>query len=306
MIAALTPVQTLFSTLWALAAGGMSWYVMGVTRTMTYVTLADGRKKARKLPLTFRILLPLTPNLRGVATHPIFLRTREKADRDLVAAGFEGLLTGMEFVSLRILEPIIALPFFMGIFQLAGMRFPRVEQLDTTLTLICVVFMLLKPLLWLRKCKKERYRSIQRALPFVLDLLTLSVEAGLDFMSALQRNVERRDVDELGEELLRVLHEIRLGKPRRLALREMADRVSLPELNSVVNSLIQADELGVSVGEILRIQSDQIRLRRFERAEKLANEAPVKMLAPLFIFIFPAVLLVLLGPIISRMLSQFS
>jgi tight adherence protein C len=138
----------------------------------------------------------------------------------------------------------------------------------------------------------------------MLDLLTLSVEAGLDFMSAMQRIVERRRLDALGEEFVRVLREIQLGKTRRVALKDMADRVDHPDIRLVVNSLVQADELGVGISAILRIQADQMRMRRFERAEKQANEAPVKMLFPLVAFIFPAVFLVLLGPIILQILRQ--
>jgi tight adherence protein C len=157
---------------------------------------------------------------------------------------------------------------------------------------------------WLRRALHTRQGRIRRALPFTLDLLTLSVEAGMDFMSALQRNVERRAVDPLGEELIRVIRELQVGKTRRDALRDMARRVDLAELRSVINALVQADELGVSIGSILRIQSSQIRQRRFERAERLANEAPVKMLFPLMVFIFPAVFIVLLGPVILRLLQQ--
>lgn len=122
----------------------------------------------------------------------------------------------------------------------------------------------------------------------------------MDFMSALQRNCERRKLDPLNEELIRMTGEIQVGTPRRVALRNMAARVRQPDLSSVTHALVQADELGVSIGSILRIQSDQLRSRRFDRAEKLANEAPVKMLGPLMLCIFPAVFVILLGPILSQ------
>jgi tight adherence protein C len=130
------------------------------------------------------------------------------------------------------------------------------------------------------------------------------VEAGMDFMTALQRHVERTKIDALCEELIRVIREIQLGKTRRESLRDMSIRVNFIDLRTVVNALVQADELGVSIGSILRIQSDQIRARRFERAEKLANEAPIKMLFPLMTCIFPAVFLILLGPILNRLMEQ--
>ena len=122
----------------------------------------------------------------------------------------------------------------------------------------------------------------------------------MDFMGALQRNCERRKLDPLNEELIRMTREIQVGTPRRIALRNMADRVRQPDLKGVAHALIQADELGVSIGSILRIQSDQLRGRRFDRAEKLANEAPVKMLGPLLLCIFPAVLVILLMPILMQ------
>jgi tight adherence protein C len=119
-------------------------------------------------------------------------------------------------------------------------------------------------------------------------------------MGALQRNCATRRMDPLNEELLRMTKEIQVGLPRREALRRMAARVGQPDLRSLARALVQADELGVSIGSILRIQSDQLRARRFERAEKLANEAPTKMLAPLMFFIFPAVFLILLGPVLTQ------
>lgn len=141
-------------------------------------------------------------------------------------------------------------------------------------------------------------------MPFVLDLLTLSVEAGLDFMSAVQRATEREKLDALSEELLRMVREIQVGTTRKNALKAMSERVDLPDMRALVNALVQADELGVAVGSILRIQSDQIRVRRFERAEKLANEAPTKLLGPLMVFIFPAVFIILLGPLFYKLAAQ--
>ena len=150
-----------------------------------------------------------------------------------------------------------------------------------------------------------RHLEILKALPNVLDLLTLSVEAGRDFLTALRDIVMRRKLDAIGEELRRSLHEIQLGKTRQEALHEMSLRVNQPELTTVLNSVIQADELGVSIGQLLRVQGDQLRAKRFARAEKLANESPVKILFPIIIFIFPAVFIVLMGPLMSQALKSF-
>ena len=169
-----------------------------------------------------------------------------------------------------------------------------------------VALLYFQPIMWLRSALRQRHLSIMRALPFVLDLLTLSVEAGMDFMSAMQRNCEKRRLDPLNEELIRMTREIQVGTPRRVALRNMSDRVKQPDLKSVAYALIQADELGVSIGTILRIQSEQLRSRRFDRAEKLANEAPVKMLGPLMLCIFPAVFVILLGPLVIQNMGLLS
>ena len=249
---------------WALCAAGVAWYVADIAKDVTYVTLADGRRQARSIPVLFKALLPFAQNFFGIVRRPAFRAAVSRADSLLVQGGFEGLISGEEFVSLQLM-------------------------------LLWVV-----PVVWLRGAVRRRHLSIQRALPFVLDLLTLSVEAGMDFISALQRNCRLRRLDPLNEELLGMTKEIQVGSSRREALRNMADRVRQADLRSVAMALIQADELGVSIGAMLRIQSEQLRSRRFDRAERLAAEAPVKMLGPLMLCIFPAVFIILLGPIVSQ------
>ena len=158
--------------------------------------------------------------------------------------------------------------------------------------------------LWLRRSVLIRHSSIQRALPFVLDLLTLSVESGLDFMTGINRILQKREIDPLGEELIRVFREIQIGRSRKEALQNFSTRVNHSDIRTLSNALIQADELGSGIGTALRIQADQIRTKRFQRAEKLGNEAPVKMLFPLIAFIFPAVFLILLGPVLLQMMQR--
>lgn len=153
------------------------------------------------------------------------------------------------------------------------------------------------PVIWVHDKAKKRQHKIRKALPYALDLLTLAVEAGLDFGAALHRIVGKMGDTPLSQEFGRMLKEIRLGKSRRDALRELGDRVGLEELSTVVSAMVQADELGSSLGPILRIQSEQMRMKRSQRAEKLAMEAPVKMLAPLLGCIFPTVFVIIFGPI---------
>lgn len=298
----MTSLQIILILCWAACAAGLAAYVVSVAHEITYVTLADGRKTERKLPLVFRLLLPFVPNLARFVRSPRAADAAETANRTLLAAGFEGLLSGREFIALKILLPLVCggawTVFVLLLATLTPGSFWANSQFFLALSgvLLAAVY----PAFWLRAALRRRHLEIFRALPFVLDLLTLSVEAGMDFMSALQRNCERRALDPLNEELIRMIREIQIGTPRRVALRHLADRVNQPDLRGVTHALIQADELGVSIGSILRIQSDQLRGRRFDRAEKLAGEAPVKMLGPLMLFIFPAVFIILLAPLLTQ------
>jgi len=295
--------------LWACCAACAAWYAGHMAVQITYVTLADGRRQERRLPFVFRLLLPFAPNLTGVFGRSRFRLSRETAQRKLTAAGYEELLDSREFLALRVLVPLVMGPLFVLLLWVILHRLPGkvgavLVARQFVFYVVVVLCAVLYPGLWLRGAVAVRHRSIQRALPYVLDLLTLSVEAGMDFMSAIRRIVQRRTVDALGEELVRVLREVQLGKTRREALRDMSERVDQPDMRSVVHALVQADELGVSIGATLRIQSDQMRTKRFARAEKLAHEAPVKMLFPLVSCIFPAVFIMLLGPIILQLVRH--
>lgn len=294
-------IATIFA--WALTASGIAWYVAVVAKEVTYVTLADGRQQERSIPLMYRTLLPFVGNFDTLLRHKAFAKQIEQADEMLVSAGYEGLLNGREFAALKFLMPIALGPLSLIFAFVVNTAIPDLELPLPILVMMAIGYGYVQPLMWLRSVLKARHHSIERALPFVLDILTLSVEAGMDFISALQRNCANRKLDPLNEELLRMTKEIQIGSSRKLALKNMADRVKQPDLRSVAFALIQADELGVSIGAILRIQSEQLRSRRFDRAEKLAAEAPVKMMGPLLICIFPAVFIILLGPILSQTLK---
>jgi len=305
----LTWQMLVIDTLWALSLGGLAWYIGRVWTQITYVTLADGRQQERRLPVLFRLLLPLAPNVTPFFRTQRFDKMREDINRRIVMAGYEGLITAEEFLALRVLLPLVVgvvLSVSLG-FAIAHMPANIQYKLAARQVLFYIMFFALGfiwPGMWLGKSIRLRHRQIERALPFVLDLLTLSVEAGMDFMSAIKRIIERRSIDALSEELIRAFREVQLGRTRREALKLMAERTGQADVNSVVSALVQADELGVSIGNMLRIQADLMRTRRFQRAEKLANEAPVKMLFPLLAFIFPSVFIVLLGPILVQWLKS--
>lgn len=160
------------------------------------------------------------------------------------------------------------------------------------------------PDIWLSDHTKARNLAILKALPFFLDIVTLSIEAGLNLTGALQKSVDKSKPGPLMVEINRVLRDIRAGKPRIEALRDLADRMDFAPISSLVSAMVQGELMGSSLGPILRAQSDQRRTERFQRAEKLAMEAPVKMLGPLIMFIFPCTFVVIGFPIAMKFLAS--
>ncbi|HET8630107.1 MAG TPA: type II secretion system F family protein [Thermomicrobiales bacterium] len=160
------------------------------------------------------------------------------------------------------------------------------------------------PGIWLNQKIRRRKKEIQKSLPDAIDLLTISVEAGLGFDPALARVAEKWD-NALSREFRRMLQEIRIGKPRRDAMREVAIRCGVDDLRVFVSSIVQADQLGVSITQVLRVQSEQMRIRRRQRAEEQAHKAPIKMLFPMVFLIFPAMYVIILGPAVPTIFGAF-
>jgi tight adherence protein C len=150
---------------------------------------------------------------------------------------------------------------------------------------------------------QRRQKTIRQAMPDALDLLTICVEAGLGFDGAMAKVHEKWE-NPLSLAFGRVMREIQLGKLRREALRDMADRIGISEMTSFVAAVIQSEQLGVSMAKVLRIQSDQMRVRRRQRAEEEAHKAPIKMLIPMGVLIFPSICIVLMTPAVLRLFSS--
>lgn len=223
-------------------------------------------------------------------------------ERKLLKAGVPSGLKAPEIVAFQVVSGVFFL--FTGLVVAVGFDlsflFDEAGEISTGGTILSLLGALLGlyyPLLWLNDRVRERHHKIQRALPYNLDLLTLSVEAGLDFAAAIGKVVEKGRKGPLADELGITLRELKLGKTREEGLRNLGARVDLASLTTFVNALIQADKMGTPLGKILRIMSTQMRIERTQRAEKLANEAPVKMLGPLIGFIFPTIFIILFGPI---------
>lgn len=159
------------------------------------------------------------------------------------------------------------------------------------------------PDLILRSKTQERQKAIQRGLPDALDLLVISVEAGLGFDAAIQRMTEKKD-NALTREFARVIAEMRVGRSRREALKDLVARTNVSDLNNFVGAILQAEQLGVSVTKVLGVQADQMRTIRRQRAEELAAQLQLKMLLPIALFIMPALCVVIIGPLWPAMAAQ--
>ena len=227
------------------------------------------------------------------------LRLRKRLRRYLIAAGSPEGVTPDEFLGIMAVAGILGLGLGGILFALLGLH--DFAGFGAFMWFASLMLGLALPVFWLRDNLHVRRFAITRALPYALDLLTLCVESGMDFTMGLARIIQKLGDQPLSYELAEMLRQIRMGRTRSDALRDLADRVDVSEMRSVVSSLIQTDELGASLGPVLRIQSEQLRVRRSQRAEKLASEAPVKMLFPLVCFIFPTIFIMIAGTIFLKL-----
>jgi tight adherence protein C len=275
-----------------ISVGCISKYILN---KINEIEVEKNRKYEHPMPILMRIFLPFIPPFRAIANRKSFAQWRKNIAPKLAMAGYGEDITPLDFIALRLLMFFVAIIFlFIGSFSS-----------QVSLPWLIAILLALYPSLWLNATIKARQLSIMKALPNLLDLLTLSVESGRDLLTAMREILARRKMDPLGEELSATFQEIQFGRPRTEALRALANRVKQSDLTATINAIIQADELGVSIAQQLKIQSDMQRTKRFALAEKLANEASVKIILPVVIFILPSVFIVLLGPLILQTIRMF-
>jgi len=249
-------------------------------------------------PFSERAILPLIRALSRIFTRTTPPQNVEMVRHKLDLAGNPNNWSVSEFLGVRGLIGIItaALATLLAI----------ALRMDPAMVLFLLgvggILGFFLPVLWLGRKIKARQNAIQKQLPDAMDLLTISVESGLGFDAAMGKVADKWD-NELSRAFGRVIAEVRVGKLRREALRDMAARIELPDFTNFIAAIIQADQLGVSIGKVLRIQSEQMRIKRRQRAEEKANQAPVKMLIPLAFLIFPSIFIVLLGPTVLIFMS---
>ncbi len=250
-------------------------------------------------PFTTRVIEPL---IRGIARTLARLTPQyfaESTRRRLEVAGNPYNWTVAELLGLRMLAALLGATFFAFVFAALGVNPAGIVLLSVAG--LGLGFYL--PIFWLGLKARSRQQEIQRTLPDALDLLTICVEAGLGFDAALAKLSEKWD-NEISRAFGRSLIEMRLGKARQAALRDMANRTGVQDVVSFVGAMIQADQLGTPIAQVLRIQSDQMRVLRRQRAQEAANQTPVKIVFPLVFFIFPSLFAVILGPAVIRLISQ--
>jgi tight adherence protein C len=298
-----------------LAALGVGFLVVGIYLPRTgkdiiAERLAAFNQRPRSLeeielqqPFTERVLRPFIRQLADAMNRFQQARSKEKSKTDAQLKGFEAIQrklalagnpyrwTPADYLGIKAFAALVlggVLFFLMTIGGQTGYAF--------IFGGIGLAFGWFGPELLLRSKTQARQKQIQRALPDALDLLVISVEAGLGFDAAIQRLVEKKE-DALATEFARVLAEMRVGRSRRDALKDMVLRTQVPDLNNFVGAILQAEQLGVSVTKVLTVQAEQMRVVRRQRAEEKAAQLQLKLIFPLAIFIFPALCVVIMGPI---------
>ncbi len=252
-----------------------------------------------ELSLSFkdRIILPLGRKIAETTTRFTPQKQIEDTRHKLELAGMT--TEPGSFFAMRIFFTFaLGISAFLVFFVLS--RTAQTTAILLTLGAFFLGYML--PSMMLSSRIKRRQQAIVRALPDALDLLVICVEAGVGFDQAMGKVYEKWD-NELSIAFGRVLREIQLGKPRREALRDMSRRMDVPDVTAFIAAIVQADQLGVSMSKILRVQSDQMRVKRRQRAQEKAHQAPVKMMIPMVFLIFPSIWIVLLGPSIIILLN---
>jgi tight adherence protein C len=257
----------------------------------------EDREYMDPLPPLLRLVWPLVRFLEYHVCAFIPSAALERTHEKLQRTGVGYLMSAEQFYAIRILS-------VLGIFALTywGQTVLKNDSPNTLIIAVLIGFFL--PAQWLRDVQTRRYKAVQRTLPVYLDFVTMAVEAGLNLTGAINQTMEKGPAGPLRHEFYLVVRDLRSGLSRSDALRRMEARLQMPEITSFVGTVIQAERMGARLGSALRTQAEQRRSERFQRAEKLAMEAPVKLIGPLMMFIFPVTFIVLGFPIAMKFLNS--
>ncbi len=270
---------------------GIRWFTQRSKKTAGHPKPEEGSGSDM-----LRSARPLLRQVAGYSQHLPLLGLKERYAHQLERAGLRFDLTADEFLALKVGALILAIGLALVFY---------VTVIQSWLVVAVIVFLgFVLPDIRLSAAVQKQEHAFLRALPGFLDLLALSVEAGMGFDSAVLRLTEVLEPGPLIWRFQTFLRSMNVGKTRTEALKEMAQKVDLPDFTSFSNVVIQATDTGASMGPVLRTASAEMLTRRFDRAEKAAHELPIKILLPLFIFVFPATFLMILGPVYFQFMTS--
>lgn len=259
---------------------------------------SEDRSYMDPLPPMLKLLWPFILLLSNTLVQLYSNRYLDNTEEKLQKTGVGYLMTAEQFVALRYLSAIIT--FGMALLMVAALQ----PKEYTLILLLAPLGGFLFPLVWLSDVRKRRTKAVIKALPVYLDFITMAIEAGLNLSGALQQAMQKGPAGPLRNEFAIVMRDLRSGSTRAEAFKRMADRLDIAEITSFVNALVQAERMGGSMATTMRIQSEQRRSERFQRAEKQAMQAPVKLIFPLIVFIFPVTFIILGFPIAMKFLNN--
>ena len=243
-------------------------------------------------PFVERVIIPLVNRVGEFSTRFTPQKAIQDTARKMELAGNPWPIDAPTFLAIRFILAVVLGGFLTAVILIS----PASKASDNFMYIGGAAFAgFYLPHLMLTSKITRRQTEIRKAMPDALDLLTICVEAGLGFDAAMSKVSEKWE-NELSLAFTRTIREVQLGKVRREALKNMSDRLGIPEMTSFVAAIIQSEQLGVSMAKVLRIQSDQMRLKRRQFAEELAHKAPIKMLIPMALLIFPSIMIIILTP----------
>ena len=300
-------IGLIFVSMFVLMAsvGGLTREQTGVNRSIAVLqaltAAPDELKGELDLPFTERVLFPLLARAQGLGRRLTPADANDRIREKLDQAGNPHGWTVDRVMAAKVLGFGAALVVSLVMTVAAGMTFLPTLGVVVIASLVGYT----APNMYLYQKTHDRAEQLQRALPDAIDLLTISVESGLGFDAAVSQ-VARNTEGPLASEFTRMLQEMQIGRSRSDALRSMADRTNLPDLRSFVSAMVQADAFGIPVGQVLRVQSSEIRVKRRQWAEEMAQKVPVKILVPLIFCILPCLFIAVLGPAGISIMNSFS
>lgn len=290
--------QSLFAIYTIALCAGMSIFLfILVIRELDKMVDEEDRTYMDPLPPGLKFIWPIVQIISHFFCSFLPYEMMERIEKRLQHTGVSYLLIAEQFVAIRIISTISG--FVGGIIIINAL-----DQQQPIWVLISAIIGYFLPDIWLNDNRKRRELAVIRAMPVYLDFITMAVQAGLNLQGALGQAMEKAPESPLRNEFGTVLRDLRAGLTRADALRRMADRLNIKEVTSFVSAMIQAEKMGASLATVLSVQAEQRRGERFQRAEKLAMEAPIKLVGPLIIFIFPVTFIVLGFPIVMKFLAE--